>query len=105
VNVTWEDVLWPSDVKDPTLLLKGVPVLVVVERIGMHVIGPTANTAEAVNLTADPLLAIVDINLKQETSCGLIDELHQQGVPVIVVSAYNLKARKHSRKNRSVGQI
>jgi YesN/AraC family two-component response regulator len=35
-----------------------------------------------------PHLAIVDINLKNETSCGLIDELHQQGIRVIVISGY-----------------
>jgi CheY-like chemotaxis protein len=35
-----------------------------------------------------PELAIVDINLKQETSYDLIDELHQQGVRVIVISGY-----------------
>jgi DNA-binding response OmpR family regulator len=84
-------------------LLKGVPVLVVedvwhvaralksmLEQIGMHVIGPTATTAEARSLTAahSPQLAIVDVNLKQETSCGLIVELHQQGVRVVVISGY-----------------
>src|SRR5215510_2212692 len=84
-------------------LLKGVPVLVVedvwhvaralksmLEQIGMDVIGPTATTAEARSLTSaqSPQLAIIDINLKQETSCGLIDELYQQGVQVIVISGY-----------------
>ena len=60
------------------------------EQMEMHVVGPTATTAEARNLTAAqiPRLAIVDINLKQETSYGLIDELHQQGVQVIVISGY-----------------
>jgi len=84
-------------------ILKGIPVLIVedawhvakalkstLEQIGMHVVGPTATTAEARNLAAAqiPRLAIVDINLKQETSYGLIDELHQQGVQVIVISGY-----------------
>src|SRR5262245_18815220 len=83
--------------------LKGVQVLVVedvwhvaralksmLEQIGMDVIGPTATTAEARSLTAaqSPQLAIVDVNLKQETSCGLIAELHQQGVRVVVISGY-----------------
>jgi DNA-binding NtrC family response regulator len=35
-----------------------------------------------------PQVAIVDLNLKQETPCDLIDELHAQGVRVIVISAY-----------------
>ena len=84
-------------------ILKGIPVLIVedawhvakalkstLEQMGMHVVGPTATTAEARNLTAaqSPRLAVVDINLKQETSCGLIDELYQQGVQVIVISGY-----------------
>ena len=84
-------------------ILKGIPVLIVedawhvakalkstLEQMEMHVVGPTATTAEARNLAAAqiPRLAIVDINLKQETSYGLIDELHQQGVQVIVISGY-----------------
>ena len=84
-------------------ILKGVPVLIVedawhvanaikstLEQMEMHVVGPTATTADARSLTAThiPRLAVVDINLKQETSCGLIDELHQQGIQVIVISGY-----------------
>ena len=84
-------------------LLKGVRVLIVedawhvakalkstLEQMGMHVVGPTATTAQARGLAAAqrPELAIVDINLKQETSCGLIDELHEQGVRIIVISGY-----------------
>jgi DNA-binding response OmpR family regulator len=84
-------------------VLKGVPVLVVedawhvakamksaLEQLGMRVIGPTASTAEArrLALADEPRLALVDVNLKQETACGLIDELHGLGVPVIVVSGY-----------------
>jgi DNA-binding response OmpR family regulator len=84
-------------------LLKGIPVLVVedvwqvatalkamLEQLGMHVVGPTATTAEARRLTAarSPQLAIVDANLKQESTRGLIDQLHQQGIPVILVSGY-----------------
>ena len=84
-------------------LLKGVCVLIVedawqvakalksvLEQMGMHVVGPTATTAQARDLAAAqrPKLAIVDINLKQETSHGLIDELHEQGVQIIVISGY-----------------
>lgn len=69
------------------------------EQVGMHVVGPTATTAEARNLTAaqSPRLAVVDINLKQETSCGLIDELHQQGVRVIIISGYAAPAVSEDR--------
>jgi DNA-binding response OmpR family regulator len=84
-------------------LLKGVRVLVVedawhvakalksmLEQIGMHVVGPTATTTQARGLAAAqrPELAIVDINLKQETSHGLIDELNEQGVRIIVITGY-----------------
>jgi DNA-binding NtrC family response regulator len=84
-------------------LLKGVRVLVVedawhvakalksmLEQIGMHVVGPTATTTQARGLVAAqrPQLAIVDINLKQETSHGLIDELNEQGVRIIVITGY-----------------
>jgi DNA-binding response OmpR family regulator len=85
-------------------LLKGVRVLVVedawhvakalksmLEQIGMHVVGPTATTTQARGLAAAqrPELAIVDINLKQETSHGLIDELHEQGVRIVVITGYD----------------
>jgi DNA-binding NtrC family response regulator len=92
----------------PTVgILKGVAVLVVediwhvaealkstLEQMGMHVVGPTATTAGARSLTSaqSPQLAIVDVNLKQETSYELIDELHQQGVRVIAISGYTAPA-------------
>jgi DNA-binding NtrC family response regulator len=91
----------------PKALLKNVPVLVVedvwhvaaalkwtLERIGMHVVGPTATIAVARNLAAEqrPQLAIVDVNLKREMSCELIDALHEQGVRVIVISGYTAPA-------------
>jgi DNA-binding NtrC family response regulator len=83
--------------------LNGVRVLVVedtwhvakamkgaLELLGMHVIGPTPTTAEARRLTAahKPRLALVDLNLKREMACGLIDELYGQGIHVVVVSGY-----------------
>ena len=83
--------------------LKGVQVLVVedtwhvakamkalLEGLEMIVIGPTATTADARRLIAlnNPRLALVDINLKHEMACGLIDELHARGTAVIVVSGY-----------------
>jgi two-component system, response regulator PdtaR len=85
--------------------LKGVPVLVVedawhvakalnsfLEQLEMDVIGPTPSASQARQLVAKqrPKIALVDINLKQEMACDLIDELHGQGVQVIVVSGYAL---------------
>ena len=60
------------------------------EVLAMHVIGPTATTAEARRLTAaeKPRLALVDLNLKNEMACDLIVELHAQGIQVVVVSGY-----------------
>src|SRR6476660_1642644 len=73
--------------------LKGVHVLVVedtwhvakalksaLEQLGMHVSGPAATTAEAKRLVAAhmPAVAVVDVNLKREMACGLIDDLHGQ---------------------------
>ena len=83
--------------------LKGIRVLVVedtwhvakalksvLEQVGMDVRGPVATTAEAKRLIAEdmPRLAVVDVNLKREMACGLIDELHDQGVSVVVISGY-----------------
>jgi YesN/AraC family two-component response regulator len=84
-------------------VLNGVTVLVVedswhvakamksaLEQRGMHVVGPAANTSQARLLVAEhkPKLALVDVNLKTELACGLIEELHGQGIQIIVVSGY-----------------
>ena len=89
--------------KSDASTLKGVHVLVVedtwhvakalksaLEQLGMHVSGPAATTAEAKRLVAAhmPAVAVVDVNLKREMACGLIDDLHGQGVRVVVVSGY-----------------
>ena len=85
------------------LSLEGVRVLVVedtwhvakalksaLEQVGMDVSGPAATTAEARRLMAErmPRVAVVDVNLKREMACSLIQELHDQGVSVVVVSGY-----------------
>ena len=85
--------------------LEGVRVLVVedtwhvaralkaaLESVGMRVSGPVATTADARRLIAEhmPRLAVVDVNLKREVASGLIEELHDQGVSVVVVSGYAL---------------
>jgi two-component system, response regulator PdtaR len=56
----------------------------------MRVVGPAATTRDARRLVAEqkPKLALVDVNLKKELATGLIEELHGQGVLVIVVSGY-----------------
>jgi DNA-binding response OmpR family regulator len=87
----------------PRADLKGVCVLVVedqwhvanalkslLETEGAQVSGPVSTTAGALRLAADqkPKLAVVDINLKGEMAYGLIDQLIDQGVGVVVVTGY-----------------
>ncbi len=53
--------------------------------------GPAATAAQAERLTAErrPDVAIVDINLRRgERSYGLIDQLHDQGIRVVVMTGY-----------------
>ena len=61
----------------------------------MVVSGPAATTADARRLAAKdkPELAVVDINLKGEMAYDLIDELHDQGLRVVVVSGYAVLPR------------
>ena len=88
--------------------LRGVRVLVVedhwhvanalrllLETEGMEVSGPAASLEEAEHLLAAsaPDLAIVDINLKGEMAYGLIDQLHDQGVRIVVVTGYAVQPR------------
>jgi DNA-binding NtrC family response regulator len=59
------------------------------EAEGMKVIGPAATVADARRLVAEnPLLAVVDINLKGETAYALIDRLHGEGIRIVVVTGY-----------------
>ena len=59
------------------------------ELLGAHVAGPAATAAEAERLLSKhpPDVALVDFHLRGgELACGLIARLHDQDVPVIVVS-------------------
>ena len=59
--------------------------------LGADVAGPAATTADAERLVAarTPDVAIVDIHLREgERANDLIDRLHEQGIPVIVVTGY-----------------
>jgi DNA-binding NtrC family response regulator len=88
--------------------LRGVRVLVVedqwhvanamrslLELEGMEVSGPTARTADARRLANEHRseVAVVDINLKGEMAYSLIDELHDRGVRVVVMSGYAVLPR------------
>jgi DNA-binding response OmpR family regulator len=57
--------------------------------LGADVVGPAATTADAERLLSEhaPDAALVDFHLRGgEVSYGLIARLHEQGVPVILVS-------------------
>lgn len=58
---------------------------------GADVVGPVATTAEAGRLLSEqvPDVALVDFNLRAgERASDLIDQLHNQGVRVIVTTGY-----------------
>jgi DNA-binding NtrC family response regulator len=91
-----------------TLRLRGVRVLIVedawqvaaalkavLEDLRMEVLGPVATILEAERLTAAhmPEVAVIDVNLKGEMAYGLINQLHDRGVPVIVVTGYAVLPR------------
>ena len=60
--------------------------------MGADVVGPVATTADAVRLISEqaPDVAIVDINLRDgERAHALIDQLHGQGIRVVVMSGYD----------------
>jgi DNA-binding NtrC family response regulator len=59
--------------------------------LGGEVAGPAASGAEAERLFSEqvPDLALVDFHLRDgELATGLIDRLHDRGVPVIVITGY-----------------
>jgi DNA-binding NtrC family response regulator len=59
--------------------------------MGANVAGPAATVAEAGRLLSEhtPDVAIVDVSLRGgERADALIDRLHDQGVPVVVISGY-----------------
>lgn len=60
------------------------------EEMGMVVVGPAARIADAEQLLDKevPDLAVIDVNLKGEMAYGLIDQLQDKGVRVVVVSGY-----------------
>jgi DNA-binding response OmpR family regulator len=62
---------------------------------GMEVSGPAGKTTDAQRLADEhkPELAVVDINLKGEMAYTLIDDLHDRGVRVVVISGYAVLPR------------
>jgi DNA-binding NtrC family response regulator len=61
------------------------------ESWGADVAGPAATTAEARQMISErtPDVALVDINLRDgEQSYCLINQLHDQGIRIVVISGY-----------------
>jgi DNA-binding NtrC family response regulator len=93
-----------SDSLDPDLArLRGLRALVVedgwqvadalkasIERMGMVVAGPVATARQAQSAAGErrPDVAIVDVNLGGEMAYGLMEWLHERGIPVIVITGY-----------------
>jgi DNA-binding NtrC family response regulator len=80
-------------VEDAWLLASALKALL--ESMGMEIVGPVATVVEAERLAVERRaeVAVVDVNLRSEMAYGLIDELHDRGVPVIVVSGYAILPR------------
>jgi DNA-binding NtrC family response regulator len=69
----------------------GMGLKMLLESWGTVVTGPAATTADAVRLVCERTLdvALVDINLRDgEQSYCLINQLHEQGISVVVISGY-----------------
>ena len=67
---------------------------------GVDVLGPVATTADALRLICERALdaALVDINLRGgELAYGLIDQLHDQGIRVVVISGYSDVSVPHGK--------
>jgi DNA-binding response OmpR family regulator len=94
--------------RQPSAALRAIRVLVVedqwhvanalkllLEAEGMEVSGPAATAVDAGRLATEhkPELAVVDINLKGEMAYDLIDQLHDQGVRIVVASGYAVLPR------------
>src|SRR5215475_4313230 len=69
----------------------GTGLKMLLESWGADVAGPAATTADAVLLVRErtPDVALVDIHLRDgEQSYCLINQLHDQGIRVVVISGY-----------------
>jgi len=81
--------LWILIVEDSWDVGTGLKMLL--ESWGAEVAGPAATMADAARLVSErtPDVALVDIHLRDgELSYCLIDQLHDQGVRVVVISGY-----------------
>ena len=81
--------IWILIVEDSWDVGTGLKMLL--ESWGADVVGPAATTADAARLVSErtPDVALVDIHLRDgELSYCLINQLHDQGIRVVVISGY-----------------
>ncbi len=81
--------LWILIVEDSWDVGTGLKMLL--ESWGADVVGPAATTADAVRLVSErtPDVALVDIHLRDgELSYCLINQLHDQGIRIVVITGY-----------------
>lgn len=78
----------------------GTGLKMLLESWGADIVGPVATTADAIHLVSEraPDVALVDINLRHgERSYGLINQLHDQGIRVVVISGYENVSQAHGK--------
>jgi CheY-like chemotaxis protein len=96
--------MWRDMTKDADTSLGGCHVLLVedeyliaadlaeaLQELGAIILGPTASVKGALDLIfeADPNLAVLDVNLRQENVYPLADALRARGVPFIFTTGYS----------------
>lgn len=77
-----------------------------VSKAGAMVVGPVSSQAEALRLLTSnsPDLAILDINLRGETSFAIADELATRHLPFVFATGYDAWSIPERHANRAVWQ-
>ena len=103
-----------SDLKGARILLVedswhvGNAIKRLLRTLGADVAGPAATSVDAERLVAErtPDVAIVDINLRDgERANHLIDRLHEQRIPIVVITGYTAVALPILQKPVSVDKF
>lgn len=73
-------------------LIVGLGMQSILETMGAAVAGPASTVAEAARLSELGSFdaAVVDMNLQGEMAYGLVDRLNERGIPVVVVTGYEV---------------
>jgi DNA-binding response OmpR family regulator len=71
--------------------LIAMEIATILEDAGYQVLGPAAsvNAAEKILASKTPDLAVIDANLRGETSVALAEQLHDRGIPFCVCTGYS----------------